>query len=119
MLGDDLRLALLHDGPIHRRIAYVLDAELGGIPEMVEDLGAVEQGLRRDAADVQARSAELVVLLDQGRFESVLAGADRRRVAGRSTADDGNVVDLVFGPLWQMLAPYWKCEAGVALTASK
>jgi hypothetical protein len=44
---------------------------------------------------MQARPAELRILLDESGFQSVLARADGGRVAGGSGADDGDIVDLI------------------------
>ena len=54
---------------------------------------AGDHGLGRDAADVQAGAAQLVVFFNERGFQSVLTGADRGGVPGRPAADDGHVVD--------------------------
>jgi hypothetical protein len=50
-------------------------------------LGDVDQRLRRDAADVQARTAEGLALDQNGR-NAQLPGTDRRYIAARAAADD-------------------------------
>src|ERR1700722_3542874 len=49
----------------------------------------VDQRLRRNAADGEARSAEPVGL-DEDRVEAELSGADRGDIAARAAADDEN-----------------------------
>src|ERR1700722_8502399 len=52
--------------------------------------GGVDQRLRGNAADVEARSAEPAGF-DEDRVEAKLAGADRGDVAARAAADDENL----------------------------
>ena len=61
--------------------------------QVVPELGIEQQRLGRDAAHVQAGAAEHVVLLDECGLQSILAGADGGGVAGRTAADDGNVIN--------------------------
>src|SRR5690606_31601618 len=70
------------------------DAELGAVARGVGDLGGVEQGLGRDAADVQAGAAELV-LLDQGDAEPELGGMQGAGIAAAARSQDDDVVRLV------------------------
>ena len=93
MLGDDLRLALLDGCPVQLARVHALDAEFLGLFQVVPELGIEQQRLGRNAADVQAGAAEHVVLLDESGFQSILAGANGGRVAGRTAADDGDVID--------------------------
>src|SRR6185312_10128543 len=58
------------------------------------DVGAIEQRLGRDAADVEAGAAELFVLLDAQGGKAVFAGANRRPVAARATANHSQIVGL-------------------------
>ena len=69
-----------------------LDAELGGVADVVEHLGGVEQRLGRDAAAQRAGAAELGVLLHQRHLHPELRGADRRHVAAGAAADDHQVL---------------------------
>ena len=73
------------------------DAVLRGLAGVVGDLGGVQQGLGRDAADVQAGAAELV-LLDQADGEAQLDGAQRRGVAAASATEDDKVKVLLGQP---------------------
>ena len=52
--------------------------------------GGVDQRLRGDAADIEARSAQPVGF-DQNRVEAELAGADRGDIAAGAAADDQNL----------------------------
>ena len=52
--------------------------------------GGVDQRFRRNAADVEAGSAEPVGF-DENRVEAKLAGADRGDIAARAAADDENL----------------------------
>ena len=63
----------------------------------VRDLGRVQQRLGRDAAAVQARAADLV-LLDQADGEAELGGAQRGRVAAAAAAEDDEVKVLLGHP---------------------
>ncbi len=56
----------------------------------MEGLRGVDDRLGRNAADMQAGSAEPAVL-DQQRVEPKLARADRRDIAARAPADDENL----------------------------
>ncbi len=93
MFGDDFRLALLDGCPIQLARVHTLDTEFFRLFQVVPELGIEQQGLGRDTANVQAGAAEHVVLLDESGFQSILAGADGGRVAGRTTADDGDVIN--------------------------
>ena len=64
-----------------------LDAELLGLARLVGDLTGVQQRLRRDAAAVQARAAELV-LLDQRNRQVQLDGTERGRVTTTAAAEN-------------------------------
>ena len=71
----------------------VVDAEFGGVLEVVPELGVEEESLGGDATDVEAGAAEDGVLLDERDFEAELAAANGGGVAGGAAADDGDVVD--------------------------
>ena len=72
--------------------SFAHDAEFFGVLEVIVDVGVQKQILGGNAADVQAGSAPLVVLLDDRRFQAQLAGADRRHISARATADHHQVV---------------------------
>src|SRR5205823_13629753 len=69
-----------------------LDAELGeGLLGFLEREGGLHPGLGRDAPDAQAGAAELRLFLYADGLGAELCGADRRGVAARPAAEDGNV----------------------------
>jgi len=61
------------------------------VAEEGQHLGVAQDRFARDAAPVEADTAERVVLYD-GRLAAKLSGADGGDVAARSTADDHDVV---------------------------
>jgi hypothetical protein len=67
-----------------------------GVHEALPDVGGLQQGLGGDAAHQQAGAAQLGLLLDQGCFQSVLAGADGCGVAAGTTPDHNEVVGHFF-----------------------
>src|SRR4029077_13512401 len=62
---------------------------------LLEVLAGVQQRLARDAAHVHARAAQRRVLLDAGRSEAELRGADRGHVSTGSAPDDDEVEAVV------------------------
>ena len=69
------------------------DAHLGeAVAGLLEQLGGVQQRLRRDAADVEAGAAEGRVLLDHGDLHAELRRADGADIAAGAGADDDEVV---------------------------
>jgi hypothetical protein len=68
---------------------------------MVVHLSVKKQSFGRDTANMQARAAKLVFLLNQAGFQSKLAGAECSCVSAGSSADDGNVINRI----WQSSAP--------------
>ena len=90
-LLDDRGLPLVRLREVELRLAGD-DAELRvDLARGVERVRGLHPGLRRDAADAQARSAELGLPLDARDARAELRGADRRRVARRAAAEDGDV----------------------------
>src|ERR1700722_15184165 len=87
----------LHDAvfPCHRALNVDLrhthaNAErrcFGVLQSLVEFLGNVNQGLGRNATDVQAGAAQLLALDQHGR-DAELSRADRCDIAPRAAADD-------------------------------
>ena len=74
------------------------DAEgLAVIAQRIDQLGAREQRLRRNAAPVQAHAAG-PVLLDHGNALPELRGADRGDVAARSGTDDREIESIRHSP---------------------
>ena len=58
VLVDDGGLALLHGIPVECAAVDVVDTVVGGVLEVVPDLGVEEQRLGRNAAHVQAGAAK-------------------------------------------------------------
>ena len=88
-LLHDLVLALDQPVPAHLRLADI-DAELARPADLVEKMSGDDPGLSGNAAPVETRAAELV-LLDHRGLEAELRGADRRDVAAGAGADDDQV----------------------------
>src|SRR5919108_101385 len=59
--------------------------------ELLGGVRVLPPRLRRNAADAQARPAELRLAVDADGLGAELSGADRRRVAAGPPAQDGNV----------------------------
>ena len=86
-LADDLVLvrAQLVDVDLRRGEA---DAEGAGVPRFLHDRGDVQQGLGRNAADVEADAAERRVAFDDDRLHAEVGRAEGRRVAAGAGAED-------------------------------
>ena len=87
VLGHDAVLAALHKRHIQAWIVAV-DALFLRIFEVLPHIGAMQQGLGRNAADMETGTPELRVLFDDRRLQTILPGADGSRVSARSAADD-------------------------------
>ena len=95
MLGDDGVFALEYRGPVECGCVDSLNTEVGGVLQVVPDLGVEEQGFGRDATDVQAGSAQLGGLFNQRDLQAVFCAANGRSIAGWSATDDRYVVDCL------------------------
>ena len=60
-------------------------------------VGRLQQGLGRDAPDVQAGAAQGAAFLDDGRLEAQLRRPDGGDVAARAAADDDQVIRIAHG----------------------
>jgi hypothetical protein len=90
-LLDDGGLPLVRGRQVELRFAD-LDSELGkALLGLLQREGGLHPGLRRDAADAQARAAELGLLLDTDRAHAELGCADRGRVAAWAASEDCNI----------------------------
>src|ERR1700680_503912 len=103
-----LVLEFLHARQIELRRRHT-DAHGGElVASLLEQLGGIEQRLRRDAADVEAGAAEGPVLLHHRSLKAELCGADRAHVAAGTAADDDDVVgherNLRLRPPWPGLS---------------
>ena len=90
-LGDDFGFSGDDARPIHGNV-FRDNTEFLGVLDIVIDVGAEQQVLGGNAADVQARSAPLVVLFNNRGFQTQLAGAYRRHVSARAASDHYQVV---------------------------
>ena len=101
---DALVLEGHHLLQIERRLAD-LDAEVGEmVLGLLEHCGGVQQGLRGNAADVEAGAALRLALLHDGRLQAELRGADGADIAAGAGADDDEIVGHSFPPLLVMAA---------------
>jgi hypothetical protein len=94
-LLHDLVLALEERAPVDLRLADV-DAEFLRAPDLLVEVRGDDPCLGRDAAPVEARAAQLL-LLDDGGLEAELRGADRGNVAARAGAHDDELKVLAIG----------------------
>ena len=91
-VADDLVLLCHHFGQIEGYLAelYAAARESGGGRRIM--LRGLKQGFRRNAADVEAGSAEGTAHFDTGRLESQLGTANRTNVTARTAAYDDDIV---------------------------
>ena len=90
---DDAVLALHHRGQVEFDLGQD-DAVAGRLVlGLLEEFAGIEQGLARDAADVQAGAAERLgfPLLDAGDFLAELGGPDGGDVPAGAAADDDQI----------------------------
>lgn len=89
--GDDGVLLFQHGREIDFEIGE-REAVVGGVMASEGDvLGGVEEGLARDAADVEAGAAEGGSFVDEGDLEAELGGAESADVAAGAGADDNEI----------------------------
>ena len=88
--GGHLAAALHHSGKVHLSLSD-RDAVILGMAYVFKHLGALEQGLCRDAAPVEAYPAEFG-FFHHSHFHAKLGGADGRYIAAWTTADHDQVV---------------------------
>ena len=79
-----------HLGVVDDGLAGERQAEVLGVADLVGEGGRLEQRLGRDAAAVEARAADLV-LVDEGDLEPELARAEGGRVAARARAEHDEI----------------------------
>ena len=85
---DDLQSVLPHCVDLDLG-GVVVDAPGGNVAHVRDQLGDVQQRLRRNAAGVQAGAARFIAGVDQGDFHPLVGGQKRRRVtAGAGPHDD-------------------------------
>jgi len=95
VLGDDGVFTRENSGPVELRGDAVaeLDVEFGGVLEVIPQFGIEEQCLGRNAADMEARAAELGGVIDECDFKTEFRAANGRCIAGWPAADDCCVVN--------------------------
>ena len=82
-----------------------LDAEAGEIlARRLVEFGGVKHCLGRDAAHVEAGSAQLVALLDEGDLQAQLSAARGAVVTAGAAADDDDVKSLAHGSVSSLFA---------------
>ena len=86
----DLVAAGGHLDEVDLGVAGELQAEVLRVPDAIGEGGRFEQRLRRDAAAVEARPADLV-LVDERDLEPQLGGPERGRVAAGARAEDDEI----------------------------
>ena len=93
---DRLKTRAVHGVEVEFHLAR-LHAPFGERPvrRFLEKLGGVEQGLGRDAADIEAGAAQSLAALDAGGLEAELGRTDRGHIAARAGTDHQNV-EVVF-----------------------
>ena len=67
------------------------DARVGGTGGVVDQRGDAQEGLGRDAADVEALAAQRVARLDEDGVEPEVGRAEGGRVAAGTAAQDDEV----------------------------
>src|SRR5262249_38289707 len=75
-----------------------------GFTGVGDELGGVQQGLRGDAADVQAGAARLGGCVDQRNLQTAVGGEERGGVAPRASAQDD---ELRFNDFGHRQYPYY------------
>ena len=75
---------------IHRRLVES-DSPRRRVPGLVNDLGDVEQRLRRDASAVEADAPGVLFLVDERDLHAEVSGIERCRIAARPGAENRNV----------------------------
>src|SRR5262249_10420164 len=61
-----------------------------------EELARFQERLTRNAADAQAGSTEILLLLNAGDIQAQLRGTDSSHVSSRTGADDNEIVLFLF-----------------------
>ena len=92
-LGDDLVLVGEHRGDVEGDLLGPDEAMLLAVQGLLVDFGGVEEGLGRDAADVEAGATEGIVLFYEGHLEAELGGLDGGDIA-TGTGTDYDEIEL-------------------------
>ncbi len=73
-------------------VTLYFDPEFGGVLDVVENFGVVQQNLCGDAAHVEAGATEEAVFFHDDGLQSPFGGADCGDVAARSAANNRQIV---------------------------
>ena len=71
-----------------------LDAPLLGVLRFVEELGDVQQRLRRNAAAIQAHAAGVLLVVDERDLHAEVGGIERGRVPTGARPNHCDVMDI-------------------------
>src|SRR5262249_48069630 len=118
-LLDDTGLPHVRLREVERRLTRV-DAELAeALLRLLEQVGGLHPGLRRDAPDPKAGAAELGLLVDADDPGAELRSPNRRRVAAGAAAENGNVAVHASSLSTGLLAERRAHDHRVALLANR
>ena len=72
-----------------------IQTDLGHVFDFFDDIGGMQQGFRRDATDIQANAAKLLVTLDQNHVHAQIGGSESGGVTARTGTDDHQLALVV------------------------
>jgi hypothetical protein len=87
---DDFVRSIQRRRVVERDVSSDIDAELGGVLNLLKDIRGLQKRFRWDTATVEAGAPQLVDFDDYG-VEPELCGADGRHVAARPPTDEDDV----------------------------
>ena len=90
---SDLTAAVERHPVIHCRLAANAKL-LGLLGDDVSQFGVAQQGLRRDAADIEADPAPILVF-DDGGVQPELSGANRRNISAGAGSENDEVIGVI------------------------
>ena len=88
---DRLGLVVHHLRQVQHRRRNVDTQRLEAVPGLLEELGSVQQGLGGNATDIEAGAPQRRSFLDHRNLHPKLRRTDRRDIAARTRADDGEI----------------------------
>ena len=92
-LGDDLVLVREHLGDVEGDFLSADETVLLAVQGLLVDFGGMQEGLGRDAADVEAGATERIVFFYEGHLEAELGGLDGGDIA-TGTGTDYDEIEL-------------------------
>lgn len=90
-LGDNLVFVGHHRAHIDGHLLATDEPVFLAMSDLMEDFGRVQEGFRRDTADIQAGAAEDGVLFDEGYFEAELGGFNGGDITAWAGTDDNEI----------------------------